>query len=383
MAHPSPRRPACLGVLLAAAASLAQAQETRAAASSVVLITLDTTRADVLGAYGGRAATPALDGLATRGVRYTGAITASPLTLPAHASLLTGLDPPEHGVLDNGIAALSSDVPTLASVLAGRGYATAAFVASRVLDRRFGLARGFATYDDRMAAEQLGEYGYPERDADAVTDAALGWLATRPRARAVFLWVHYYDPHAPYAPGAGADDAARYAGEVAAVDRQVARLLKALPAGAGAPVVAAVADHGESLGEHGERGHGLFLYGPVVTCPSSSRARACHAGRVVDGPVASRRLAPTLALFAGRGRRAAGRACCPGSDRRRRRGPSTARPGCPRPRTGGARCAPGRTRAGATSTRRGRNSTSSQPTPGKRATGRAATPRKPRACGAS
>jgi len=298
MAHPSPRRPACLGVILAAVAPLAQAQETRAAARSVVLITLDTTRADVLGAYGGRAATPALDGLATRGVRYTGAITASPLTLPAHASLLTGLDPPEHGVLDNGIAVLSSDVPTLASVLEGRGYATAAFVASRVLDRRFGLARGFATYDDRMAAEQIGEYGYPERDADAVTDAALGWLASRPRAQPFFLWVHYYDPHAPYA-AAGADDAARYAGEVAAVDRQVARLLKALPAGAGAPVVAAVADHGESLGEHGERGHGLFLYGPVVHVPLILAGPGVPAGRVVDGPVASRRLAPTLAHFAG------------------------------------------------------------------------------------
>jgi arylsulfatase A-like enzyme/tetratricopeptide (TPR) repeat protein len=290
MAHPLFLRLACLGVLLGAVAAPASAR-------SVVLVTLDTTRADALGAYGGRP-TPALDGLAARGVRYANAITASPLTLPAHASLLTGLEPPEHGVLDNGIAVLASDIPTLATVLAGRGHATAAFVASRVLDRRFGIARGFATYDDDMAAERTGEYGYPERGAAAVTEEALAWLARAPRGKPFFLWVHYYDPHAPY-EAAGASDAARYAAEVAAVDRQVARLLKALPSGPDAPVVAAVADHGESLGEHGEHGHGLFLYGPVLRVPLILAGPGVPAGRVVDGPVASLRLAPTLAHLAG------------------------------------------------------------------------------------
>ena len=264
-----------------------------AATRSVVLITLDTTRADALGCYGGRAATPALDGLAARGLRYTGAVSPSPLTLPAHASLLTGLDPPEHGVLDNGIARLTDDVPTLATVLDAAGYATGAFVSSRVLDRRFGLARGFEAYDDRMAAEQTGEYGYPERDAAAVTDAALAWLKTVPRGRPFFVWIHYYDAHAPYdAPGAS--DAERYAGEVTAVDRQVARVLAALPAGADAPVVAAVADHGESLGEHGERGHGLFLYGTTVRVPLLLAGPGLPRARVVDGTVSSRRLAATL-----------------------------------------------------------------------------------------
>ena len=296
MAAPSLPRRALVG--LAAAAALPLPVAARAAPPSIGHITLDTTRADALGADGGSARTPALDGLAARGVRYTGAVAPSPLTLPAHASLLTGLDPPEHGVLDNGLAVLGGSVPTLASVLSQRGYATAAFVASRVLDRRFGLARGFATYDDVMAAEQTGEYGYPERNAAAVTDAALAWLRVAPRGKPLLLWVHYYDPHAPYeAPGA--DDAARYAAELAAVDRQVARLLAALPSGPRAPVVAAVADHGESLGEHGERGHGLFLYGPVVHVPLILAGPGVPRAQVVEGPVASRRLAPTLAHLAG------------------------------------------------------------------------------------
>jgi Flp pilus assembly protein TadD len=272
---------------------------------SVVLVTLDTTRLDALGSYGGRAATPALDGLAARGLRYTGAVTPSPLTLPAHASLLTGLEPPEHGLLDNGLARLDGDVATLATVLDAAGYATGAFVASRVLDRRFGLDRGFDVYDDRMPGGRIGEFGYPERDAAAVTDAALAWLGTVPRGRPFLLWVHYYDAHAPY-DGPGATDALRYASEIASVDRQVARVLAALPAGADAPVVAAVADHGESLGEHGERGHGLFLYGTVVRVPLLLSGPGLPAGRTVDGTVSSRRLAPTLLAASGAPGRLAG-----------------------------------------------------------------------------
>jgi choline-sulfatase len=295
------RRPALAGFVLAALA----ASGAQAAPRSVVLITLDTTRADALGCYGGRAATPALDGLAARGLRYTDAVTPSPLTLPAHASLLTGLDPPEHGVLDNGLARLADDVPTLATVLDGAGYATGAFIASRVLDRRFGLARGFDVYDDRMAAERTGEFGYPERDAAAVTDAALAWLKTVPRGRPFFVWIHYYDAHAPY-QAAGRTDAERYAGEIAAVDSQVARVLAALPSGTQAPVVAAVADHGESLGEHGERGHGLFLYHTVVRVPLLLAGPGLPQGQAVEGVVSSRRLAPTLLAASGAPGRVAG-----------------------------------------------------------------------------
>ena len=150
---------------------------TAAASPSLVLLTLDTTRADHVGCYGAAGArTPALDALAARGTRYARAVTSVPLTLPAHCSLLTGLDPPAHGVHDNGTAVLPAEIPTLATVLAARGYRTGAFVGSRVLDRRFGLARGFATYDDAMTAERMGEQGYPERDGAAVT-RFLAWLA--------------------------------------------------------------------------------------------------------------------------------------------------------------------------------------------------------------
>jgi arylsulfatase A-like enzyme/Tfp pilus assembly protein PilF len=272
-----------------------------APSSCLVLLTLDTTRSDHLGAYGDRGArTPHLDALAAAGTRWARALTPSPLTLPAHTSLLTGLDPPEHGVRDNGTAVLGGDVPTLASLLAGEGWATAAFVSSRVLDRRFGLARGFGVYDDRMAAEHVGEYGYPERDAEAVTTAALAWLAERPRKQPFFLWVHYYDPHAPYEPppgfgGPGAEG--RYGGEIAWMDHQIGRLLASLPppgAGGAGCLTAAVGDHGEALGEHGERGHGIFLYRASLEVPLILAGPGVAAGRVVEEAVSSRRLAPTV-----------------------------------------------------------------------------------------
>ena len=313
------RRAAAAGLLLlgagaaaaAAGARPSRASEAPAPPGGLVLLTLDTTRADHLGCYGG-AATPALDALAARGTRWLNALTPSPLTLPAHASLLTGLEPPEHGVRDNGVTVLGDSVPTVATVLAGRGWDTAAFVASRVLDRRFGLDRGFDRYDDRMAAEALGEYGYPERDAEAVTDAALAWLAARtaaglPRdggaegakaAPPFFLWVHYYDPHAPYQPPApaGSSDESRYRGEIAFMDAQIGRLLAALPPGA---LIAAVGDHGESLGEHGERAHGIFLYQASLHVPLIVAGPGVPAGAEIAETVSARRLAPTLLRLLG------------------------------------------------------------------------------------
>jgi hypothetical protein len=168
------------GLLLAAllgGAAASRAQDR----PSLVLITLDTTRSDYVGRMEtGKPVTPNLDRLARAGVRFTRALTASPLTLPAHCSLMTGANPPAHGVRDNGASALPADLPTLASSLSSKGYSTAAFVASRVLDRRFGLDRGFALYDDAMTAEDVGEQGYPERRAAAVTDAALAWAKENP-----------------------------------------------------------------------------------------------------------------------------------------------------------------------------------------------------------
>ena len=201
--------------------------------------------------------------------------------------MLTGLEPPEHGIHDNGTAALPPDVPTLATVLKSRGYNTGAFVASRVLDRRFGLARGFDAYDDSMAAEELGEYGYPERDAVAVTNAALAWASKQNAAKPLFLWVHYYDPHSPYRGS--------YAAEVALVDREVGRLLGGLRKTKRVVVVAG--DHGEALGEHGERTHGVFLYRSVLEVPLF--IAGAGAARVVSDAVSTKRIAPTIAHLLG------------------------------------------------------------------------------------
>lgn len=279
------------------------------ASPNLVLVTLDTTRADHLGCYGADGdRTPALDRLAARGTRFARAVTPSPLTLPAHASLFTGLAPRAHGLRDNGIGSLPDDLPTLATVLAKSGYTTAAFVASRVLDRRFGLDRGFAVYDDAMAAERLGEFGYPERDAAAVTEAALGWLAERPKERPFFLWVHYYDPHSPYAPPTHLRNYSRkqgthgdYAGEIAYVDAEVGRLLAALPDGGAGTVVAAVGDHGESLGEHGEDGHGIFLYGATLHVPLILAGPGVSPDEVHEDLVSTVDLAPHLLGLLGAG----------------------------------------------------------------------------------
>jgi arylsulfatase A-like enzyme/Flp pilus assembly protein TadD len=290
-------RGAWLGIAVAAAGlSALPAPVPAAAAPSILLVTLDTTRDDHVGPRAGRPSlTPNIDAVAARGRRYTRALTSSPLTLPAHCSLLTGLDPPAHGVHDNGTASLPSEVPTLATVLAARRYATGAFVASRVLDKRFGLARGFAAYDDAMTEERIGEQGYPERDAAAVTTAALAWAARLPAARPYFLWVHYYDPHAPYAqPGVTPND--RYAAEIAAVDRELGRLLAGLKRRP--EVVAIVGDHGEMLGEHGERGHGIFLYRASLEVPLIVAGPGVAAG-VEGATVATRGLAATLLALAG------------------------------------------------------------------------------------
>jgi arylsulfatase A-like enzyme/Tfp pilus assembly protein PilF len=300
-------RPAVLRLLAASAllmaALLAVAMADRPTPPSVVLLTLDTTRADALGIYGNRGAhTPVLDALAARGMRWTQAVSPVPLTLPAHASLLTGLLPPEHGLRDNGTTVLPQDVPTLAAVFAARGYATAAFVASRVLDRRFGLDRGFQHYDDKAPAEQIGEYGYPERNARQMTDAALEWLGSRPAGKPFFLWIHYYDPHAPYNPpdvGPGEPDARLYAGEVAYMDREIGRLLAGLPGGAERCLIAAVGDHGESLGEHGERTHGVFLYHSTLHVPLIVAGPGVPKGKAIPDAAASRRLASTLLRLAG------------------------------------------------------------------------------------
>lgn len=278
---------------------IAGAAPSPAGPPNVLLLTLDTTRADALGAYGGREArTPVLDGLAARGLRWAQAVTPTPLTLPAHASLLTGLAPPEHGVRTNGTDVLSKGMPTLAEAYGSRGYSTAGFVASPVLDRHFGLARGFGRYSDRLTLE---------RSARQMTDAGLEWLGRQPAGKPLFLWVHYHDPHAPYGfPGMDpkATLAQRYAGEVANMDREIGRLLAALPGGAERWLIAAVGDHGESLGEHGEAGHGIFVYHATMHVPLLLAGPGVPRGKVVKEAVSSRRLASTLLRLTGSGKAA-------------------------------------------------------------------------------
>jgi arylsulfatase A-like enzyme/Flp pilus assembly protein TadD len=235
--------------------------------ANVVLITLDTVRADRLGAYGGPPGlTPHLDRLAARGVVFEQATSAAPLTLPSHATLLTGLEPIRHRLHVNGGGRLHGDVPTLATRLAAAGDRTGAFVASYVLDHRFGLARGFATYDDAIVKTDRVGALEAERPANEVIDRALDWLA-RGDSAPFFLWVHLYDAHAPYAPPEPYRSRFTdrpYDGEIAFLDAQVGRLLERLPE---RTVIAVTADHGEGLGEHGETTHGLLLHQSTLRVP--------------------------------------------------------------------------------------------------------------------
>jgi choline-sulfatase len=270
---------------------LAELRPGMLAGSSLLVVTLDTTRPDHLGCYGAKdAATPVVDRLAAEGIRVEHAVAPAPVTLPSHASLFTGLDPATHGVRMNGEFRLAAERTTLAEALAARGWETAAFVSAFVLDARFGLAQGFATYDDRMPRAEGAVFpaGTVERSARATTDAAIAWIERRAGTAPFLLWVHYFDAHAPYAPPA--DLAARFAGrpydgEIASVDRELGRLVDAMR-GTRATILV-VGDHGESLGEHGELTHGVFLYDatvrvPMILRPPDGAVRGVVADRVVS-----------------------------------------------------------------------------------------------------
>ncbi len=280
-----------------------RAAKSPAGPPSIVLVSIDTLRADHVGAYGARTgATPNLDALAADGVLFETALTPVPVTLPAHASMLTGLLPHRHGVRDNGLYRLPADVPTLAAVLASAGYDTAAVVGAAVLDREYGLDRGFRSYDDRVGGP--GGLTIPERPAAAVTDAALATAAgLRPP---FFLFVHFYDPHAAYnppPPWAERFAGHLYDGEVAYADAEFGRLRRELARrGLGGNAIFALAsDHGEGLGEHGEATHGPFLYQATLHVPLLIAAPGrWPSGRRVKGLVSIIDLAPTLLALAGR-----------------------------------------------------------------------------------
>jgi arylsulfatase A-like enzyme/Tfp pilus assembly protein PilF len=245
---------------------------------SVLLISVDTLRADRLGSYGYRSAsTPVLDRLAARGLRFAQATTVAPLTLPAHASLLSGTFPTFHGVRDNGSFYVADQITTLAEVFHARGYRTGGFVGAFVLDHRWGLAQGFDHYFDEFDLsryEMAAGLDAAQRPGSEVVDHALAWLDDDLH-RPFLAWVHLYDPHSPYTPPEPyrsqfpATMQGAYDGEVAATDAQIGRLIEFLQSNARLEntIVVVVGDHGESLGEHGEQQHGFFVYDAAVHIP--------------------------------------------------------------------------------------------------------------------
>jgi len=271
--------------------------------ANVLVVTLDTTRADRMGFLGSqRGLTPALDAFARDSIVFTNAFAQAPITTVSHATILTGTYPPFHRVTDFG-APLATTIPYLPDVLRHAGYRTAAFVGSLVLDPRNGTApgfdRGFDRYDAGFRLRRPGEdrYRTVERRGDEVVARALAWIGD-PAPGPWFAWVHLYDAHDPYEPPADLRSrfaAAPYDGEIAGVDRLVGRLLRGLQA---STVVAVAADHGEALGDHGEETHGVFLYDSVLHVPLVLRLPEMRGARVT-ARVRLADLAPTLLAAVG------------------------------------------------------------------------------------
>ncbi len=261
---------------------------------SILLVTLDTTRADAIGPEAKGVETPAFNALCGRGRRFRQAYATVPQTLASHSSMMTGLYPGGHGVHENG-RFLSDQQAVLAARLHEAGYRTAAFVSAFALARRFGLARGFDLYDDEFAT------GLNERSAERTTDRALAWLQ-QPASGPLFVWVHYYDPHYPYTPPE--PFRARYAahpylGEVASMDAQLGRLAQAFEQRAGHDAaIVVVADHGEGLGDHGEQQHGNLLYQSTMHVPLLLIGPGVPAG-TAEAPVSTRRVFHTILDWAG------------------------------------------------------------------------------------
>ena len=265
----------------------------------ILLVTLDTTRADAIGPDARSIQTPSFNAFAARGRRFRQAYATVPETLPSHVSMMTGLYPAGHGIHENA-RFLATTHPVLAEQLQQRGYRTAAFVSSFVLAGRFGLARGFDVYDDELPA------GAAERPSPLTTERALAHLAsatTQPQ----FLWVHYFDPHAPYAP----PDPFRarhpdnpYLGEIEAMDAELGRLITAFEQAVGrhksTEAIILAGDHGEAFGEHGEIQHGNLLYQSTMHVPLVIMGPAVTAG-VADTPVSTRRVFHTVLDWAGGG----------------------------------------------------------------------------------
>jgi choline-sulfatase len=260
-----------LGILVSCKRSnsndAAAASRSRLSPLNLVVVTIDTLRPDHLHCYGySKIETPSIDGVAQSGVLFENAVTQTPLTPPSHASIFTGLYPTAHHVRDTGGFILQSSSTTLATILRQQGWDTAAFISSAVLKKLFGLNQGFAVYDDQMPKPGKGHEFLEdaERRAADTVDHALRWLDTQ-SGKPFFLWVHVYDPHAPYQPPSPFREKYKdqpYDGEIAYADRELGRLFDAIhkKSSPGKTLIAVLSDHGESLGEHGEHSHGVFLY---------------------------------------------------------------------------------------------------------------------------
>ena len=289
-----------LGLLAAFGCARGPALSNPPRPSSVLLVTVDTLRADRVGSYGDEAArTPAMDALASGGVLFERAYTPAPVTLPAHTSIMTGLAPPAHGVRGNGGFALGPGTPTLAEALRARGLATAAFIGGFPLARRFGLARGFEEYDDAMGKSPGVSYEFAERRGDAVVQSARTWLGVHPGR--VFVWVHLFDPHAPYDPPPAFRGSDPYRGEVAAADAALATLMTAWNARPGPSLVVLAADHGEAFGEHGEESHSLFVYDTTLRVPLLVNGPGWPAGKRVPTAAGLADIAATIVEAVGPG----------------------------------------------------------------------------------
>lgn len=289
--------------LLSAAAAAVLFLVRSPAPPNVLLITLDTTRADRLGCYGYAAArTTAIDALASEGVLFEKAYVTVPLTLPSHASMLTGLYPPENGLSNNGPGRLGDGIPTLAETLARAGYRTGAFIGAVVLHSMTGLDRGFDVYNDDMAGgERHGDETHLMRNGRKVVDAALAWLKADDRRTPFFCWVHLFDPHAPYEghPEVFGDRFRDrpYDGDIAFADLQVGRLVQHLKDSGlyDRTLIIVAGDHGEGLGEHDELEHGFMLYNSTLRVPLIvTSPDLCRAGHRVASPVSLIDLFPTV-----------------------------------------------------------------------------------------
>jgi arylsulfatase A-like enzyme/Flp pilus assembly protein TadD len=282
-----------------------------ALADNVLLITLDTTRADHLGCYGYKPAkTPHLDRLAREGVRFARVYCPAPLTLPSHSSIMTGLYPVTHGVRNNGHY-LPSGIRTLAEILKGRGYSTAAFVSSFSVDSRFGLGRGFDVYDDTFRSELPFKTQNAERRAEETFARFSRWLENNGKNR-FFGWVHYYDPHLPYDPPPPYKeefDGDPYDGEIAYMDQYVGAVLERLKEKGilERTIIVIAGDHGEGLGDKVETGHGIFLYEETLRVPLILYNPAVFpCSQVIESQVRLVDVAPTILEIIGLKNEAAG-----------------------------------------------------------------------------